>query len=60
MKISLSNLKIEKNKYKAMLYTCSSDENLKAFIEKEIKRIDFEMNAIIERNKVRKKSPNKS
>ena len=49
--MTLSNLKLEKNKYKAMLYTCNSDENLKAFIEKEIKRIDFEMNAIIERRK---------
>ena len=55
MRMTLSNLKLEKNKYKAMLYTCKSDEKLKAIIEKEIKRIDFEMNAIIEQKKRRKK-----
>lgn len=55
MIMNQANLKSELDKYKTMLYTCKTDDNLKLFIEKEIERIKLELNAINERRKRNKK-----
>ena len=51
MKMCLKNYQIELEKYKSMLLTCKSDNDLKFYIEKEIKRIKNEIDFLKTKNK---------
>ena len=57
MKLTMSNLKSARQRYKMMLYTCKqTDLNLMNQIQKEIDLIDFEINLLNDQKKRRKKS----